>query len=449
MGAMVTIPSTKSAPGVRLNDAALADLQLHLGGVQLPWDVLGGSLASNSGADPSQPRLVGVAVGEGVDLPARDQPTLLLLDRQNTPVAAMVRATTIHAGPAGAVAHGEIEPVTRTPPLARARDHDAAGCLVVVAMRPWLTADTAALGLDRVTAGEAPRHVLVLVPSESASPDAVPARTLQKCIDRAIANLPGVEVRTAPLVWRDPDSDRALALAVAEAFPSSRAVALDPRDADWRAALEFLAAGEPLPSTTLTGGAARALLQWRPPPERRGLVVMFTGLSGSGKSSLATALVAWLEANTDRTVTLLDGDVVRQQLSSGLGFDSASRDLNIRRIGYVASEIARHHGIAVCAPIAPFDASRKAVRALVEPLGDFVLIHMATPLAECERRDRKGLYSKARAGLVDEFTGITSPYEVPADADLVLDTSELTVPQSLAQVLDLLQAGHWLPAGRL
>ena len=145
----------------------------------------------------------------------------------------------------------------------------------------------------------------------------------------------------------------------------------------------------------------------------------------------------------------MDGDVVRQQLSSGLGFDSASRDLNIRRIGYVASEIARHHGIAVCAPIAPFDASRKAVRALVEPLGDFVLIHMATPLAECERRDRKGLYSKARAGLVDEFTGITSPYEVPADADLVLDTSELTVPQSLAQVLDLLQAGHWLPAGRL
>ena len=176
---------------------------------------------------------------------------------------------------------------------------------------------------------------------------------------------------------------------------------------------------------------------------------MFTGLSGSGKSSLATALVTWLEAKTDRTVTLLDGDVVRQQLSSGLGFDLTSRNLNISRIGYVASEIARHHGIAVCAPIAPFDASRNVVRALVEPLGDFVLIHVATPLAECERRDRKGLYAKARAGLVEEFTGISSPYEVPADADLSLDTSEQTVRQSLAQVLDLLRAGRWLPAGRL
>lgn len=138
---------------------------------------------------------------------------------------------------------------------------------------------------------------------------------------------------------------------------------------------------------------------------------------------------------------------MRQHLSSELGFDSASRDLNIRRIGYVASEIARHHGIAVCAPIAPFDASRKAVRALVEPLGDFVLIHLATPLAECERRDRKGLYVRARAGLVDQFTGISSPYEVPADADLSLDTSEPSVPQSLAQVLDLLRAGRWLPGG--
>lgn len=174
---------------------------------------------------------------------------------------------------------------------------------------------------------------------------------------------------------------------------------------------------------------------------------MFTGLSGSGKSTLAAALVAWLEANSDRTVTLLDGDVVRQHLSSELGFDLSSRDLNIRRIGYVAGEIARHHGIAVCAPIAPFDASRKAARTLVEQLGDFVLIHVATPLAECERRDRKGLYARARAGLVREFTGISSPYEVPLDANLSIDTSRPTVSQSLAQVLDLLRAGHWLAPG--
>jgi len=446
---LVTVPIMRSVPsGVRLSDAALADLRLHLWGVQLPWSMLGGSVANPGKTDPVQPQLVSVVVQDDVALPAADHSRLLLHDRENAPVAALVGAT-IETCHAGTVAHGEIEAVHSNRPMAGARGHDLAGCLVVVAMRPWLTGDTAALGLDSPAGDQAARRVVVLVPSESASPDAVPARTLRRCIDGAVAELTGVEVRTAPLVWRDPDSDRALALAVAEAFPDSRTAVLEPDDADWRAVLGALSAGEPPPTTALADGAASALLQWRPPREQRGLVVMFSGLSGSGKSTLAAGLVDWLEANTDRTVTLLDGDVVRQQLSSGLGFDLTSRNLNISRIGYVASEIARHHGIAVCAPIAPLDASRKVVRALVEPLGNFVLIHVATPLAECERRDRKGLYAKARAGLVEEFTGISSPYEVPTDADLSLDTSEQTVRQSLAQVLDLLRAGHWLPAGRL
>jgi len=191
-------------------------------------------------------------------------------------------------------------------------------------------------------------------------PDGVPARTLRKCIEAAVVGLAGVQVRIAPLLWRDPDSDHALALAAAEAFPGARSAILSAGDEPWRLALAALTEGTPVPPAVLAPGAVSELLRWRPRHEQRGLVVMFTGLSGSGKSTLAGALVAWLEANTDRTVTLLDGDVVRRLLSSGLGFDRAARDLNIRRIGYVASEIARHHGIAVCSPIAPFAATRAA-----------------------------------------------------------------------------------------
>jgi len=443
--ARVTISITSSPPVVQLTDAELADLRMLLGGVRLPWGVLGGSVADPGLLGPASSRVVGVVVRDDVALLPVSRRRLLLHDRENTPVAALVGATAIDTGPAGTVAHGQIEALSSTPQWVGARGRDLAGCVVVVAMRPWLNADTAALGLESPAADHAPRRTVVLVPSESASPDAVPARTMRKCIDSAIAGLPGVEVRTAPFVWRDPESDHALALAVAEAFPNSGSAILQADDAAWRQAFAALSAGEPLPSKTLAEGAERALLQWRPPREQRGLVVMFSGLSGSGKSTLARALVGWLQANTDRTVTLLDGDVVRRLLSSGLGFDVASRDLNIRRIGYVASEIARHHGIAVCSPIAPFAASREAVRAMVEPLGGFVLIHVATPLAECERRDRKGLYASARAGLLKEFTGISSAYEVPTDADLTLDTSKSPVSHSLAQMLDLLRAGLWLP----
>ena len=139
-------------------------------------------------------------------------------------------------------------------------------------------------------------------------------------------------------------------------------------------------------------------------------------------------------------MTSLDGDVVRRHLSAGLGFSRADRETNILRIGWVAAEISRHGGVAICSPIAPFDQTRKAVRAMTEAAGgEFVLIHVATPLAECERRDRKGLYAKARAGEIPDFTGISSPYEAPEDADLVVDTTGRSIEDVLDEVLALLE----------
>jgi sulfate adenylyltransferase len=174
-------------------------------------------------------------------------------------------------------------------------------------------------------------------------------------------------------------------------------------------------------------------------PEEPGLVVFFTGLSGSGKSTLAQALLDLILERGERTVTSLDGDVVRRNLSAGLTFSKEDRETNIRRIGWVAAEIARHRGIAICSPIAPFDETRQQVRAMViEAGGEFVLVHVATPLEECERRDRKGLYAKARAGEIPEFTGISSPYDEPTDADVRVDTTGRTIQDALGDVLSVL-----------
>jgi sulfate adenylyltransferase len=134
-------------------------------------------------------------------------------------------------------------------------------------------------------------------------------------------------------------------------------------------------------------------------------------------------------------VTLLDGDIVRKHLSSELGFSREHRDLNIRRIGFVASEITKNGGIALCAPIAPYDAMRKEVRAMIEPGGGFLLVHVATPVPVCEQRDRKGLYAKARAGIIKEFTGVSDPYEPPADAGLVIDTSDRSPEECVQEML--------------
>jgi sulfate adenylyltransferase len=206
----------------------------------------------------------------------------------------------------------------------------------------------------------------------------------------------------------------------------------------------LLDSGDQIPEWFMPPAVSAELRKVRPPRRERGLVVFFTGLSGSGKSTVARGLRDALAERGDRTVSLLDGDLVRRLLSAGLTFSRADRDLNIARIGYVATEVARHGGIAICAPIAPYARARTQVRQMVSEVGDFVLVHVATPLAECEARDRKGLYAKARAGLIGSFTGISDPYEEPDDADLVVDTSTMTRQQAVDAVLSLLTRGGWL-----
>jgi sulfate adenylyltransferase len=210
---------------------------------------------------------------------------------------------------------------------------------------------------------------------------------------------------------------------------------------------DLLDAGTEIPAWFTPAAVARELRRVRRPRSERGIVLFLTGLSGSGKSTIARDLGDVLSERGDRQVTLLDGDLVRQLLSAGLSFSRADRDLNIARIGYVAAEVARHGGIAICAPIAPFAAPRARVRQMVSEVGDFFLIHVATPVDVCEARDRKGLYAKARAGIIGQFTGISDPYEEPADAELVLDTSAMTRAEAVAAVLQLLTAGGWLAAG--
>jgi sulfate adenylyltransferase len=211
---------------------------------------------------------------------------------------------------------------------------------------------------------------------------------------------------------------------------------------------DLLDRGEDVPAWFTPAAVARELRRARPPRSGRGLVVFLTGLSGSGKSTIARAVRDAISERGDRSVSLLDGDLVRSLLSAGLTFSRADRDLNIARIGYVATEVARHGGIAICAPIAPYAAARAHVRAAVRDVGDFLLIHVATPVEVCEARDRKGLYAKARAGLIDHFTGVSDPYEEPLDADLTIDTSTMTPQESLDAVMGLLTAGGWLPGGR-
>jgi len=241
-----------------------------------------------------------------------------------------------------------------------------------------------------------------------------------------------------------------------------RALAYDGRDGQWRSIDDIpprhrrlplnnaeiedhLDRGTPLPEWHTPPAVARELGRARPPRRQRGLVVFFTGLSGAGKSTVARGVADTLLETGERTVTLLDGDVVRRHLSAGLGFSAADRDTNVRRIGWVAAETARHGGVAVCCPIAPYRSARDAARRFARDAGaGFVLVYISTPLDECERRDRKGLYAKARAGQLKGMTGVDDPYEVPTDADLTIDTSDMEVGQGVEAVLEYLVVEGWL-----
>ncbi len=205
-----------------------------------------------------------------------------------------------------------------------------------------------------------------------------------------------------------------------------------------------LATGEKIPEWFSYPDVVEELQRTHRPRSEQGFTVFFTGLSGSGKSTIANALMVKLLERGGRTVTLLDGDIVRKNLSKGLGFSKEDRDTNIIRIGYVASEITKAGGIAVCAPIAPYASTRAANREAISPVGGYVLVYVATPLEVCEERDRKGLYAKARAGIIKEFTGISDPYEEPTDAEITIHTTEVQPEQAADMIIDYLVAQGYL-----
>ncbi|HET8615438.1 MAG TPA: adenylyl-sulfate kinase [Actinomycetales bacterium] len=349
--------------------------------------------------------------------------------------------------------HGRVEPLRpREAGLRRADVLTAGDCgayadATVVLLRRLPVGEEARSWRRQVGAGA---RLLVLVPSGPVGTADVPPAVLASAADAMADGSPSTVVKVVPLSWRDPVSDRAVAALLARWLGSTDLHYLDPDGDDepavrWRrliATLDGPDRPEPDPDDAET---LQHLRRWRPAPADRGLVVMFTGLSGSGKSTVARALAEHVR-DAGRTVTLLDGDVVRTFLSAGLGFDRESRERNVERIGFVAAEVARHGGVAICAPIAPYRVSRQRVRELVQQHGDFLLVHVSTPLEECERRDLKGLYAKARAGLITEFTGISDPYETPEDADVVIDTSAVSTSEAVRQVTERLSTGGWLPA---
>lgn len=266
------------------------------------------------------------------------------------------------------------------------------------------------------------RAQLYLAPLSAAGAPKMDARVARRL--GAVAFIPdGVAVDG----WRDLEVLRPLAPSMSEAE-----------------VLRQVERGEPLPDGFTFEEVEAELRRHHPPRWERGFTVLFTGLSGSGKSTLAKALLARLLELGPRRVTLLDGDIARTHLSKGLGFSKADRDTNVRRIGFVAAEVTKHGGAAICAPIAPYAATRRAVRNMVEMTGGFVLVHVATPLEECERRDRKGLYAKARRGEILEFTGISDPYEEPSDAEVVMDTTDLTPDEGAERVIAFLKRERYL-----
>jgi sulfate adenylyltransferase len=193
--------------------------------------------------------------------------------------------------------------------------------------------------------------------------------------------------------------------------------------------------GSDLPAWFTYPEVAQELRRSFPARHKQGLTIFFSGLSGAGKSTIANVLLTKFLETGGRPVTLLDGDLVRKHLSSELGFSKEHRDINIRRIGYVASEITKNGGIAICAPIAPYDATRKEIRAMIEPVGGFIMVHLSTSVAVCEQRDRKGLYAKARAGILKEFTGISDPYEEPTDAEVRINTADLSAEEAAQEII--------------
>jgi sulfate adenylyltransferase len=207
---------------------------------------------------------------------------------------------------------------------------------------------------------------------------------------------------------------------------------------------DYLAKGNQLPEWFTRKETSDILQQMYPPRRQQGICIWFTGLSGAGKSTTAEILVSML-LERGRQVTLLDGDVVRTHLSKGLGFSREDRDANILRIGFVSSEITRHGGLVITAAISPYLATRTEVRKLV---GDerFIEVYVDTPIEVCEQRDVKGMYAKARQGIITGFTGVDDPYEAPINPEITLDTVNFTPDQNAAKIIHYLEVNGYLPA---
>jgi len=345
-----------------------------------------------------------------------------LTDPEGTPVGTVTITDTYPAddgmGISGDVAHtGEVS--TRpfhnvyVPAInARAKHGSAA---VVVPVRSALSEQD----VERATTGAAGGQLLFVCLTGHGMPDGLSASALIRATRAATADLRSAHVIAVPLARHDGGAlDESMLQQVLRSYAPEAEVVRPTGEGNYRESVREILRAE------------------NPQGTDRGAVVFFTGLSGSGKSTLATALLNHVAETGERKTTSLDGDVVRRNLSKGLTFSAEDRETNIRRIGWVAAEIARHGGMVVCSPIAPFDSTRRDVRRMAEGAGaTFVLVHVATPLEECERRDRKGLYARARAGEIPEFTGISSPYEEPADAEVVVDTTGTDIATALAPVL--------------
>lgn len=239
-----------------------------------------------------------------------------------------------------------------------------------------------------------------------------------------------MDINIVPFAEMVYDDDRAQYVTVNEVKPEDKVLRLSGTELRERLREEI-----EVPNWFSYPEVIKELQRTYPPKYQRGFCVLFTGLSGAGKSVLAHALQEKLQEIGGRTITPLDGDSVRRHLSTELGFTKRDRDLNILRIAYIASEIVKHRGIAICSVIAPYRQTRRRMRELIEHVGGFIEVHVSTPLDICEQRDRKGLYARARKGEIEYFTGISDPYESPKNADLVIDTSDLPPDEAVQQVL--------------
>jgi len=365
--------------------------------------------------EPGSP--VTLSLPEDVVAAAEEAGAVELVDPEGLPLA-VVSTVTGALEPLTHPAFGPFRRLYLTPAQVRAEYAGAVFVPVTDAPTTAQLAQLAALGREG--------RVVLLALAGADTPDELSPVGLVRATLAAAELLQNAAVVVVPLASRgDAEADHALGVQVVANYAGDDRVHALADDPD----------GE-LPDEVA------AIVEFdRPGPDARGLVLFFTGLSGSGKSTMARALQDKILEQGHRTVTSLDGDVVRRNLSAGLSFSKEDRETNIQRIGWVAAEIAGHGGVAICSPIAPFDETRQQVRQMVEAAGgEFFLIHVATPLEECERRDRKGLYARARQGLIPEFTGISSPYEEPTDAAVRVDTTGMTLGGALAEVEKVLRA---------